>query len=84
MVQFWPIFYIFGQKVLKLWLRLPERHELFAGLLHSWVACWVAGWVAGRMVGKLESNAKLNSKLRLKLMLAIFFLAALKKIQKFI
>ena len=37
--HFWSIFYqfllivdIFGQKVLKHWLRLRERHELFAGL----------------------------------------------------
>ena len=37
--QSWSIFYqfrlifdIIGQKVFKNWLRLPERHELFAGL----------------------------------------------------
>ena len=32
LVKFLPIFDIFGQKVLKHWLRLQESHELFAGL----------------------------------------------------
>ena len=31
--RFWPIIDIFGQKVLIHWLRMPERQELFAGLV---------------------------------------------------